>query len=159
MNTVENLGRVASWYCIGEVIKEHGKNVSPSQRNVADIIDDVVHGRDLYFVFESVQEHQSCRSIEKCHHTDTLSLSCFEHKQWSHSPDLFTQPERPFQMLSSKTSLNLFVADYKIRLSLSSVLVLEHSSLCTFTPLPFNSSQLWIWSHPYHSKVWRQPTI
>ncbi|XAO25307.1 hypothetical protein I312_104129 [Cryptococcus bacillisporus CA1280] len=26
MNTAENLGRVASWYCIGEVIKEHGKN-------------------------------------------------------------------------------------------------------------------------------------
>ncbi|KIR28436.1 clathrin-coated vesicle protein [Cryptococcus deuterogattii LA55] len=27
MNTAENLGRVASWYCIGEVIKEHGKNM------------------------------------------------------------------------------------------------------------------------------------
>lgn len=27
MNIAENLGRVASWYCIGEVIKEHGKNM------------------------------------------------------------------------------------------------------------------------------------
>lgn len=35
MNIAENLGRVASWYCIGEVIKEHGKNVSSVQRNVS----------------------------------------------------------------------------------------------------------------------------
>ncbi|WVQ83814.1 hypothetical protein IAT38_005958 [Cryptococcus sp. DSM 104549] len=27
MSAAENVGRVASWYCVGEVIKEHGKNM------------------------------------------------------------------------------------------------------------------------------------
>lgn len=71
MSPLENVQRVASWYTVGEVIKEHGSNVSTcwsrSQCSFTcqstgpvpwhclstcalTLADDVVHGRDLYAV-------------------------------------------------------------------------------------------------------------
>jgi hypothetical protein len=68
MSALENVQRVASWYTVGEIIKEHGGNVSlrcarrwcwrpmrgmrrapnGEMEEPADVADDVVHGRDLH---------------------------------------------------------------------------------------------------------------